>query len=558
MPNWADTRYVDWTSWKAAANHWPNAERRHLDAGRELRAERLRPRVQPPARAAGQLQQPVRRQRAELHRLLGDDEPRDVQRPGRHAQPLAGPERGRLRPRPAPPAPLQEPARRAGRGTTRSRSSGTRCRTRASRRAPQERESIPNGDLVGLTVNFGAGRRPGRHVREPGLHRRLLLPEPGRWELPGYRLEVVDRVGNDSFAPGHGVLLSKSRNSSTPRVWLIDPNPQDIGMVDFYRPDGTPVAVVRGDPRQLNDATFQAGTSSGSEYEYVDTFNRLHFYVLNEHRTADGVLSYDVGVRRFDGAGPFARGVALGESDQDPERPGFLATCTFPLTNTGQAGTGIFDSDIYRVSADVVERRLEGHAPERARGGQGGPDRAGPGARAPRPGRRTTATRARRDADRHVRGDQSKTRRARARCTSATRRLPAGRRHERRSRGRRSPPSPLVLLAGCGGDDTSPAERRTCPARCRPGCVPRPAGTGVEAPDFSAELMDGTPVAASELWNDRPLVLVFTASWCETCTDVHRRSRTRRRRHDGRSRCSGSSRTTTRSRRGLRRRARPR
>jgi M6 family metalloprotease-like protein len=25
MPNWADTRYVDWTSWKATANHWPNA-----------------------------------------------------------------------------------------------------------------------------------------------------------------------------------------------------------------------------------------------------------------------------------------------------------------------------------------------------------------------------------------------------------------------------------------------------------------------------------------------------------------------------------------------------
>ena len=25
MPNWADTRYVDWTSWRAAANHWPNA-----------------------------------------------------------------------------------------------------------------------------------------------------------------------------------------------------------------------------------------------------------------------------------------------------------------------------------------------------------------------------------------------------------------------------------------------------------------------------------------------------------------------------------------------------
>jgi hypothetical protein len=33
------------------------------------------------------------------------------------------------------------------------------------------------------------------------------------------------------------------------------------------------------------------------------------------------------------------------------QRPGFLATCSFPLTNTGEAGEGIFGSDIYRVSA---------------------------------------------------------------------------------------------------------------------------------------------------------------------------------------------------------------
>ena len=55
-------------------------------------------------------------------------------------------------------------------------------------------------------------------------------------------------------------------------------------MIDFYRPDGTPVAVVRGDPRQLNDATFHAGTGSGSAYEYVDTFNKLHFYVIATRR----------------------------------------------------------------------------------------------------------------------------------------------------------------------------------------------------------------------------------------------------------------------------------
>ena len=118
----------------------------------------------------------------------------------------------------------------------------------------------------------------------------------------------VDRVGNDSYAPGHGVLLSKSRTSGTPNVWLIDPNPQDIGMIDFYRPDGTPVAVVRGDPRQLNDATFHAGTNSGSEYEYVDTFNKLHFYVVDVRGARTACSSTSLAVRRYDNGDPFVRG----------------------------------------------------------------------------------------------------------------------------------------------------------------------------------------------------------------------------------------------------------
>jgi hypothetical protein len=122
-------------------------------------------------------------------------------------------------------------------------------------------------------------------------------------------------------------------------------------MIDFYRPDGTPVPVVRGDPRQLNDATFHAGTNSGSEYEYVDTFNKLHFYVLSTRRAAGGVLHYRVAVRRAEPGDPFARGVGVGNATKTPQRQGFLATCTFPLTNTGQAGTGIFDSDVYRLAA---------------------------------------------------------------------------------------------------------------------------------------------------------------------------------------------------------------
>ena len=173
---------------------------------------------------------------------------------------------------------------------------------------------------------------------------------PGTGYL-AYRFEVVDRVGNDSFAPGHGVLLSKSRSSGLPTVWMVDPNPQDIGMIDFYRPDGTPVAVVRGDPRQLNDASFHAGTRSDSEYEYVDSANRLHFYFIDKFRDENGVLYYDLGVRRLDGAGGFTRGVALGAGVKTTSQPGAVVSCTFPLTNTGQAGTGVFDSDIYRLSA---------------------------------------------------------------------------------------------------------------------------------------------------------------------------------------------------------------
>jgi thiol-disulfide isomerase/thioredoxin len=45
---------------------------------------------------------------------------------------------------------------------------------------------------------------------------------------------------------------------------------------------------------------------------------------------------------------------------------------------------------------------------------------------------------------------------------------------------------------------------------------------GMDAADFSATLLDGTPLNASELWADRPVVLVFTASWCGMCADVHR------------------------------------
>ena len=357
MTNWAQTRYVPWTSWRAAANHWPNA-----GGGSSTQAE-----------SSGQ--SVFAHEFSHLRGL-----------PDNYNNPFANNERAGTG--------YWEMMSRGtfnGPGGTHNRwqvpnagGSGLgphhmlHFKNQLNVLTPsdqvtierntlqdqgvavvrvKEREAVPNGDLVGLTVNFGTGGDLAGTCANQGYVGADVFYCPNRTGTSylAYRLEIVNRIGNDSFAPGHGVLISKSRASGTPRVWAIDAHPEDIGMVDFYRPDGTPVAVVRGDPRQLNDATFHAGTNSGSQYEYRDTFNRLHFYVIAKHTDDNGVISYDVGVRRTLGAGPFARGIAVGAPTKTAQRQGFIATCRFPLTNTGQAGTGIFDSDIYRISAETLD-----------------------------------------------------------------------------------------------------------------------------------------------------------------------------------------------------------
>jgi hypothetical protein len=350
MPNWADTRYVDWTSWRSAASHWPNA-----GGGTSTQAE-----------SSG-----LSVFAHEFSHLRG--------LPDNYNNPFADNERNFTG--------YWEMMSRGtfnGPGGTHNRwqvpnagGSGlgphhllhfknqlgvlaATDQTTFARDTLQtqgvavvdikSREFAPGGDLVGMTVTLGTGDLAGTCANQ-GYTDVFYCPNRTGGPYLHYRMEVVDRVGNDSFAPGHGVLLTKSRNSGTPRVWMIDPNPQDIGMIDFYRPDGTPVAVVRGDPRQLNDATFHAGTNSGSEYEYVDTFNKLHFYVLDTYRDDDGVLHYRVAVRRFDNGDPFARGVALGKPAKHGHGANDLVSCTFPLRNTGTAGAAPFDHDVYRVSA---------------------------------------------------------------------------------------------------------------------------------------------------------------------------------------------------------------
>jgi M6 family metalloprotease-like protein len=188
----------------------------------------------------------------------------------------------------------------------------------------------------------------------------------GKWN--NYTMEVVQQIGSDSFDPGHGVLISKTKtnNSSCGSyncfVWVVDAHPEDINKVDFVYPDGTPKMATVGDERQKNDASFNAGLNSGSSYEYEDAANRLHFYILDTRKDAEGILHYTVGVKSLDGAGPQARGVSLA-SPQLGNADGY-ATCTFGLTNTGAAAatpavhpqdaTTYLDGDVYRLSATAT------------------------------------------------------------------------------------------------------------------------------------------------------------------------------------------------------------
>jgi M6 family metalloprotease-like protein len=187
-----------------------------------------------------------------------------------------------------------------------------------------------------------------------------------------YSLEVVQRIGYDSFTPDNGVLLAKNKIKPSQScgygcfTWVIDAHPENIRMPDFKRPDGTPVMRTVADYRQLNDALFHAGLDSGSQYEWEDAPNRLHFYVIDVRKDASAVLSYTVGVRSLDGhpgAGPQTRGVALAAPAGRtlPAATGFV---NFTLKNTGTAAatdpslhprdaTAYLNADVYRLSVSV-------------------------------------------------------------------------------------------------------------------------------------------------------------------------------------------------------------
>ena len=86
-----------------------------------------------------------------------------------------------------------------------------------------------------------------------------------------YSVEVVQRIGYDSFTPDSGVLIAKNKDRQTNscgygcHAWVIDAHPEDMKRLDFVKPNGERVMRTIADYRQLNDALFHAGLRSGSQ-----------------------------------------------------------------------------------------------------------------------------------------------------------------------------------------------------------------------------------------------------------------------------------------------------
>jgi len=183
-----------------------------------------------------------------------------------------------------------------------------------------------------------------------------------------YTLEIVQRIGYDSFTADNGVLIAKNKDSLRGRnggpnefnsyIWVVDAHPEDINVVDYVKPNGEKVMRTIADYRQLNDALFHAGLDSGSFYEWEDTPNRLHFYVIDLKRDKDGILTYTLAVRSLDGSGPQARGTALtAPAGKRVEQPNTAFTFTLGNTGQGTAGAGShLDFDVYRLSVSVEGR----------------------------------------------------------------------------------------------------------------------------------------------------------------------------------------------------------
>lgn len=350
LPNWSGTRYVDWTSWYAAKGLWSRAD---IVNGRSLQSE-----------SSGQ--GVYAHEFSHILGVLDNYNNPFADPPSRtFTGPWANLSRGIFL---GPGGHHDRWKIPANRGASAPAHHMLRNKMRLGLTDPQqvlrvERDAIAAtgpivADVWARTIPLGSQfERDGIRGINISMARGDFEPDcsieddyrcdqggdPGPLGYDNYTVEVVDRMGFDSFAPDYGTLIAKTRNADLPIpfMWVIDANPETLEMVDYHRPDGSTQMIVEGDYRQIANALFKAGTSVQSEH--VDEHNGLHFYVLDTQRDDDGALSYRVAVRSLEGGGPFPRGVEVTGGEVTGVTPGRVAACTFEVENTGSGAPALPD-----------------------------------------------------------------------------------------------------------------------------------------------------------------------------------------------------------------------
>ena len=371
--NWAVSRYVPWSSWVTVANIWPNASGNTSvegeSSGMGTYAHELTHNLGLPDNYNNPFTSPYQRTGSGMWDMMSRGQFNGAG--GQHTRFLIPPTTGSA---------LGSQHNLRNKRVLNFLTDGDLLRLnrdglKSSGMAVADvtaREVAPTGgEISGVTVvldGTGDNEAPCNYIQDPTCDGVRTQGTGITGKYNNYHMEVVQQIGSDSFDPGHGVLISKSKNTAsscgnfTCFVWFIDAHPEDINKVDFIGPDGQPKLATPGDERQKNDATFNVGLNSGTLSEYEDTANRLHFYILDKRTDDTGVLHYKVGVRSLDGAGPQTRGVSLA-SPQLGNAEGYT-TCTLQLKNTGamatipnvhpQDASAFLDSDVYRLSTTAT------------------------------------------------------------------------------------------------------------------------------------------------------------------------------------------------------------
>ena len=380
MPRWVPTRYVEWTSWLAGSQQWGLSSMRQGENSGTIAHELGHFAFRLPDLNNNPYVQPYRRAAVGPWDLMDRGCFNGPGGPHRRwvVPPIAGA---------AGPPGLMIRNRmacdfiREGELLTLSREGLAKSGLVIADITARSFDPLPR-TYTGINVRLD-GSEPGD--RTPADDPATNPLSPGIPNYNFYSLEVIQRVGFDSFCPDNGVLIAKNKDNLRGRnggpnqfnsyIWAIDAHPEDINMVDYISPNGEKVMCTIADYRQLNDALFHAGLNSGSQYEYLDEPNRLHFYVVDVHKNQEGILSYTLAIRSLDGSGPQKRGLELKAAAVEVKSTKEnLTPVTFSLENTGQSAdtdpalhpsdaSQHLNSDLYRLEVSIEGKGWKAELP---------------------------------------------------------------------------------------------------------------------------------------------------------------------------------------------------